>query len=462
MAFDTMVDGVTKETQSILEEFLKHYNGSDTYPNLVKKIPAELNITDFKKLTIKHWQLLMDKYKGSKMNSTVVNSLFEYLYLIDVLEDRQSFVELYGDKEKIRKRFERLKNKDKKSDKTQKESESTLSFVQIEKLMEYCDKVETATDFASYKNLRMAFAFYALFFQGVSVNELRKMDIESYNGDSVMIGRKLLNVPEKYQSMFIYARENGKVGKYQYLNENIEELGKKVGIDKLMPKDITMTSKKYQFVCPVCGKKYSSFGENWKIINGKIVCFLCAEQLIENSVKKNVISKWDAEEIELLSADEKEEIIHSISSYDKLSEKLKSPCDFEEWNKYLKLVGDLGEKYVYEKEIKKLLDAGKVDLAEKVDSDKAKDHKNGYDILSYTVDGRELYIEVKATPGPLDTPFYLSRNEWDKAKELKDNGELYEMHRVYNVGKNDISVCIYEDIQSLELEEVLYKTHVND
>lgn len=41
----------------------------------------------------------------------------------------------------------------------------------------------------------------------------------------------------------------------------------------------------------------------------------------------------------------------------------------------------------------------------------AKDNTNGYDILSYTNKGQELHIEVKTTPGTVDTPFYISKNE---------------------------------------------------
>lgn len=116
--------------------------------------------------------------------------------------------------------------------------------------------------------------------------------------------------------------------------------------------------------------------------------------MIEKDVKKNVISEWDAKDIELVTDDEKENITHYVSSYDKLKEKLKTPCDFEEWNRYMKLIGDIGEKYVYEREVRKLIAVNREDLAECVNADIAKDHNNGYDILSYTETGEELHIEV--------------------------------------------------------------------
>ena len=40
-----------------------------------------------------------------------------------------------------------------------------------------------------------------------------------------------------------------------------------------------------------------------------------------------MISEWDAKDIELVTADEKEKITHYVSSYEKLKEKLKAICD---------------------------------------------------------------------------------------------------------------------------------------
>lgn len=63
-------------------------------------------------------------------------------------------------------------------------------------------------------------------------------------------------------------------------------------------------------------------------------------------------------------------------------------------------------------------------------------------------------------PGTVDTPFYISKNEWDKAKQLINYGELYEIHRVYNAGRDDIAVQIYRDLNVLEREEIDYKVTV--
>lgn len=84
---------------------------------------------------------------------------------------------------------------------------ATLSFTQIEKLIEYYNEVEPAIDFSSYKKLRMAFAFYTLFFQGISVNGLRHMNMENYSENTLMIDGRSIIVPEKFRSMFKYAKE---------------------------------------------------------------------------------------------------------------------------------------------------------------------------------------------------------------------------------------------------------------
>ena len=45
--------------------------------------------------------------------------------------------------------------------------------------------------------------------------------------------------------------------------------------------------------------------------------------------------------------------------------------------------------------------------------------------------------------------------------EFKEQGKLYELHRVYNVGKENVAVKVYTDIQSLKCEEVLYKVDLS-
>ena len=59
------------------------------------------------------------------------------------------------------------------------------------------------------------------------------------------------------------------------------------------------------------------------------------------------------------------------------------------------------------------------------------DDSLGYDIRSYNVDEkREMYIEVKTTTGSSTSPFYISENEIDKSRELKDKYYIYRLYKM--------------------------------
>lgn len=92
-------------------------------------------------------------------------------------------------------------------------------------------------------------------------------------------------------------------------------------------------------------------------------------------------------------------------------------------------LGLAGEELIYEREKQLLIDADRKDLARKVrwvsreDGDGA-----GYDIRSYDMAGAERWIEVKTTRGGSTTPFYLTRNENEVAKERPEAFRLYRLH----------------------------------
>ena len=98
-------------------------------------------------------------------------------------------------------------------------------------------------------------------------------------------------------------------------------------------------------------------------------------------------------------------------------------------------IGEAGEKIVYNHEKQKLLDAykaGKIEnLNDKLEWVSRTDDSLGYDIRSYNVDEkREMYIEVKTTTGSSTTPFYISENEIDKSRELKDKYYIYRLYKM--------------------------------
>lgn len=144
-------------------------------------------------------------------------------------------------------------------------------------------------------------------------------------------------------------------------------------------------------------------------------------------------------------------------SLDKLAEKFSKESieiDYIHLEMLRKKIGDIGEKYVFEREKTRLLKENSK-YVECLDSSPAKDHQNGYDILSYTRNGIPIYIEVKSTMGDCNTPFYITSNERETAKRIREKGGIYQIHRVYNIGKN-IGICIYEDESKFTYEEELY------
>lgn len=92
-------------------------------------------------------------------------------------------------------------------------------------------------------------------------------------------------------------------------------------------------------------------------------------------------------------------------------------------------LGHAGEERVFHHERQILRQNGREDLAQRVrwvsqeDGDGA-----GYDIASFTTEGRERLIEVKTTNGWERTPFHISRNEIDVADERRDDWYLFRLY----------------------------------
>jgi len=94
-----------------------------------------------------------------------------------------------------------------------------------------------------------------------------------------------------------------------------------------------------------------------------------------------------------------------------------------------KKLGLEGELLVLAQEIKKLRDANKPDLAERVlhvsvvEGDGA-----GHDLRSFEVDGTPKFIEIKTTKGSATTPFFISPNELEFSKQHPVNYYLYRLY----------------------------------
>lgn len=93
-------------------------------------------------------------------------------------------------------------------------------------------------------------------------------------------------------------------------------------------------------------------------------------------------------------------------------------------------LGEKGEQFVFEYEYWRLKKAGKENLADKIEW-VAKKYGDGmgFDILSKTIKGKDMFIEVKTTKLPKETPIYFSSNEW-KFAQLKE--KAFFLYRVFN------------------------------
>ncbi|MGE5564820.1 MAG: DUF3883 domain-containing protein [Parcubacteria group bacterium] len=94
-------------------------------------------------------------------------------------------------------------------------------------------------------------------------------------------------------------------------------------------------------------------------------------------------------------------------------------------------LGYAGEAHVFDFEWRRLMKAGRPDLARKVEwTSQERGDGAGYDIRSFELDGKDRLIEVKATRGSSTTPFFLSRTELEVSREAADHWQLY---RLYNL-----------------------------
>lgn len=91
-------------------------------------------------------------------------------------------------------------------------------------------------------------------------------------------------------------------------------------------------------------------------------------------------------------------------------------------------LGLAGEEFALQYEHYRLHSVGKKALADRVEHvSKTRGDGIGYDILSFDVNGRERFIEVKTTAFGKETPFFISRGELSFAKTFEDAFHLYRL-----------------------------------
>lgn len=125
-------------------------------------------------------------------------------------------------------------------------------------------------------------------------------------------------------------------------------------------------------------------------------------------------------------------------------------------------IGERGEDLVMKYEQENLRKEGREDLAEKVDKISEEDDGKGYDILSFTIDGKNKYIEVKSTKSKIDgkkMSFFLTKNELETKKRLGKDFYLYFVTDI----DNKPEFVMYENIENnktMKLRAEKYKVTV--
>lgn len=100
----------------------------------------------------------------------------------------------------------------------------------------------THSDEINFKNQRMAFCFYLLYFEDLQISIIRNnLNARNFNNGKLVTDEKVLDIPKKYWDMF---------------------------------------------TCPDCGKTNLSFSANWKSVNGILICNDCTERITLSGQKK--------------------------------------------------------------------------------------------------------------------------------------------------------------------------------
>ncbi|MUU70540.1 DUF3883 domain-containing protein [Pseudarthrobacter sp. GA104] len=97
-------------------------------------------------------------------------------------------------------------------------------------------------------------------------------------------------------------------------------------------------------------------------------------------------------------------------------------------------LGLAGELAVADLEYRRLVRAGKGNLADRIEHvSQSRGDGDGYDILSFEETGEEKLIEVKTTRSRAETPFFVTPNELQVSRKYSDSFHLF---RVYDFDQN--------------------------
>jgi Domain of unknown function (DUF3883)/Domain of unknown function (DUF3427) len=137
--------------------------------------------------------------------------------------------------------------------------------------------------------------------------------------------------------------------------------------------------------------------------------------------------------------------------------------DFAESGERNRSLGLKGENLVFEMERKKLIEAGRLDLAEQINHvSQTIGDGTGFDIQSFDEEGNKIFIEVKTTKGGKGTPFYMSASEMEFANLNQKDYYIYRIYDYHPINNSGIYFRLrYDELFSFKKEAVSYKLFPN-
>lgn len=425
------IEKLNESDNKIIGDFLSFYSESShiNYITAIKGMLAIFNKDSLSEITYDDYEKIRNYYRTEDSNLRTQDryriSFIKFLIAGDIIKDKRFYNEWSEKtlKTQLKQKRDGSGGRIEKSD--------VLSFDDMSKINEFISRDK----FHDYDMAKMAFAIYMILEAGCEVEELRKFDSSMYEcGLFISDYDKEYIIPQRFRFLF---EENVLVGEkdFKSLNNLMRKAGENLNLEigKLIPMNIKNARNISMLCCPICRNKYMNYADNWKVLNGKVVCLKCSNEF------KN---KYKGASLEIL-----ESIIKTVSVSEEFLNKQK---ELNEKIDYLKLhelqirIGDLAEEYVYEFELSKLNGTKYSGL---VDRTKAYNPENGYDILSYDMYGNHIYIEVKGTTKSWDDEFYITNHEIETMRRLNILPNRYYIYRVSNLlgNVNDIELNIIED-----------------
>src|SRR6516165_10318440 len=136
-----------------------------------------------------------------------------------------------------------------------------------------------------------------------------------------------------------------------------------------------------------------------------------------------------------------EDAIAALLTQRNIEEAAKAAGNHAEQDTRNRRLGFAGELAVIESEKASLISAGRQDLADRlVHIAKAEGDGAGYDIRSFTPEGKEKFIEVKTTRGDKNTAFFLSSNE---ARFASEHADQFYLYRIFEFDEDSRSGKVY-------------------